>query len=210
MQGRALIVAVCMAGSACADTNMLVNGSFEDPVVSPISKFVSYVTGQTMGSGWVVDFARFDSDILDKNYTGGGADWPGSSDGNQYCYVGDSLGLATISQGVHLLGGTQYSLSFDIATFFSPAVNATLIVDIQQGGASVLGGGAVTFQQLYSNNPGIYATKTLDFTVPAEGDYRLVCTSPEGSGTNVDNFRLVPTPGAAMMLLGGLVGRRRR
>lgn len=210
MQARVLVVAACLAGSACADTNLLVNGSFEDPVVSPNLKYASFTTGQTMGSGWVVDFARLDTDILDKTYTGGGAEWPGATDGNQYCYVGDSEGLATISQGVHLLAGAQYSLSFDIATFFSPAYNATLIVDIQQGGASVLGGGAVTFQQLYSNNPGIYATKTLDFTVPAEGDYRLVCTSPEGAGTNVDNFRLVPTPGAAVVLLGGLIGRRRR
>lgn len=197
--------------TAASQANLLVNGSFENPAAAPNS-YLSFSTGQTIGSGWVVDFTNFGVDVLTDGYTGGGATWPTGSDGNQYLYLADSLGTSLISQDVVLNAATAHSLTFDFATFSSPAVDGRVTVDITQGGVSVLPSGPVTFSVPFSGTSSVFQPQSLNFVSGVAGTYSVRFSSTSGFVANVDNVQLnVPAP-AAVSLLGvvAAIGARRR
>ncbi len=200
-----------LAFTAASHANLLVNGSFESPV-APTNSYLSFSTGQTIGSGWVVDFTNFGVDVMTDGYTGGGADWPVGSDGNQYCYLADSLGASLISQDVSLGAATSHILTFDFATFVSPNADGRVTVDVMQTGLSILPGGPVTFNIAHSATSSTFQQQSLSFVSGVAGTYTVRFSSTQGFVANIDNVELnVPAPAAASLLsAAAALGARRR
>jgi hypothetical protein len=86
-------------------TNLLTNGSFEDPVVGADWNIFSAVTG------WIIDTIGSDSDGLELWANGF---YGGASNGNQNAEL-DGNAPTTISQLVTTVPGATYSLSFDFS-----------------------------------------------------------------------------------------------
>lgn len=210
---KSMFVVGPLALASCvglASANILVNGSFEQPVLGA-SGVQGFLTGQTIGTGWVVQSTTTSATVLSDAYSGGGADWPIGSDGNQYLYVGDSLGTSVVSQDVVLAGGVLHTLTFDFATFRSPGIPGRLTLDVIQGGSSVLVGGPFVLNVPFTGASGVFAPHSLSFTTTVSGTYTVQFASTSGLVANVDNFDLVPAPGAAgLWLLAAGVGARRR
>lgn len=204
-------LAIALVSSAFAlpalAQNLLINGSFEQPAL-PFAGTSGFTDGQTIGAGWIVESTTATATVIHDAYTGGGAAWPVGSDGNQYLYVGDSLSTSVISQTVNLAGNAQHLLTFDFATFQSPAIDGRLTLDILQGNTSILPGGPVVLDIAWATNQGQFAPQSLSFTTLAPGAYTVRFASTQGIVANVDNFVLVPAPAAAGALL--LLARRAR
>lgn len=208
MKTRAFVAGVVVAASSVASANVLMNGSFEDPAITP-GTFVGYTTGQSIGAGWVVDSTDLAAAVITNGYSGGGAAWHTTPAGNQYLYVGDSLMDTVVSQQVVLGGGVACTLDFLQAAFISPASQGRVYIDVLQGGVSVLPGG----EAMFSVAPGSdFEAKSLAFTSTVDGPYTLTVRAADGFVACVDDFVLIPSPaGVSLAGLAGLVlGRRKR
>ncbi|HLP84313.1 MAG TPA: hypothetical protein VK157_08180 [Phycisphaerales bacterium] len=212
------IMAGLLSGIAATNSNaqnLLVNGSFEDPVV-PSGFATLFTSGQSIGSApgtWIVASAQQNAAVIDDLYTGGGAIWANPTDGRQFLYVGDIATSSTIYQDFLVTAPGAFRLTFDMANFLASPSNfpngARLRVDILQGSTSILPGGQVQFDR--PRNAG-FAPQSLDMTFATSGTYRLIFTNETGFGTNVDNFVLqpVPTPGSALASMAVLYAATRR
>lgn len=197
----AITVVIVPVGSARA--GMLLNPSFEQPVLLPGTDQV-FSAGSTIGAGWVVEMGE--SVVITDDYALGGVIWPDPTDGSQFLYVGNNLSAAAVYQDVVLGAATPYRLTFDLANFLSPLGGARLEVDVLFNGSSILGG-AVSFDRPAGAG---FAGEVLEFMSNEAGTYRVSLTSPNGFGTNVDNFILtsttVPEPASlTTAAIGGLV-----
>jgi hypothetical protein len=195
--------------------NLIVNGSFENPVVGAGS-FAFFTAGQAVGSEtgtWVVASAQDRAVVIDDLYAGGSASWANPTDGRQFLYVGDRASSSTVYQDFLVTQAGEFRLTFDVANFVAAPTDfpngARLRVDILQGSTSILPGGQVQFDR--PRNAG-FASQSLDMTFATSGTYRLIFTNETGFGTNVDNFVLqpVPTPGSALASMAVLYAATRR
>ncbi|MEL6520407.1 MAG: DUF642 domain-containing protein [Pseudomonadota bacterium] len=151
-------------------TNELVNGSFEEPVVTKWSTFAS-IPGWTATQG-VVEVDR--------------TPWP-ASDGDQ---SSDLNGHAptTIEQTVSLTPGATYQLSYEYGARSNTKGQVT---------ADVLVNGVVvsSIVATAATAPPNYASASVDFVAPASGDVTIAFASTNAGSTGVilDNVAVVLT-----------------
>jgi Protein of unknown function (DUF642) len=178
--------------------NLLQNPSFEDPFVS--SGFVSAGTLP----GWIVSGP---ASIISYGYIEGDANWPLPTDGRNQLDLYGNIGVGSIAQSVHLVGGSPYKLSFDLGSLIDPTnpffqVAAGVNFDLTSGLLSALGGSHY-FSTPYNSG---FAHEQINFTAPSTGDYLLTVASTGTTYSSVDNFDLSKsTPdGGSTALLAGL------
>lgn len=196
---KALYIAGALALAAMSSANMLVNGSFEDPVVGDGGS--QGFIGQTIGSGW---FSEGFAAINDNNFTGGGVVWHPTAYGNQYLYLNVFAGDNTITQSVNLTGGQVYGLSFMLADFgtqFStPGAMVTYDV-VDNNNVSMLGGPITISTADFAD----FARYGSTFTATSTNSYTVSFTSTLSHAANLDDIQLnpgaVPEP-ASMACLG--------
>ena len=199
---RLLAPLIALGIGAWADTaraNLLLNPSFEEPVLAP-GTFMPFRPGSTIGEGWVVQ-TGFVADVITNDY--GRPTFPGASQGNQYLFVGDSFSATVVAQDVTLGAATPFELTFDLASG-NFGVASALEVDVLRNGVAVA-------TSLYTRPPNSgYASQTLDFTSLDAGTYTLRLSQIAGSADFVDNFQLNPVQATATpepsTLVGGLLG----
>lgn len=185
--GTAAILAASILGSP-AQANLLVNGSFESPVIQTGS-FVPYGNGSTAITGWTVASGYY-TDIISNGY------WsPNTPFGNQYLYLNDSGRTdAAIWQDISLVSGVHYSLSF----YLDGLSNSGASVAVSLAGAN-------SFSAISTSTSG-WTQIAYNFTPSATGSYRLTFSSSPGGYTMIDNVNVnaVPEPGEWALMLSGL------
>jgi len=205
--------------SASSWANLLVNGSFETPVV-PTNSFLDYQVGSAGITGWTVTGASGDVTVLNKGFNCCGVTFT-SSDGNQAV---DLTGLAddAVSRGLSqtlTLAAGPYILSFDVGNYSDPNGSGSPNPSrVQVFVNSVLLG---TFSNA-NNTPGVinWQTFTLGFSATGSTTIELRNVATAGDDyTGVDNAVLnsaAPEPATVgyMALAGvfaiGALSRRAR
>lgn len=221
-----VLAAISLLGLATTEvqaTNLLQNGSFEDPDVNSSPYFTSFFTGQTVGSGWVVDFTNSGSLVIDNDInTCCGVTWHDTSDGHQYSYLASGVGNTTLRQDFPATASVPYTLSLTLADFATQFVlpGGRVLVDVidLSNLSSVLGGAQLLQTPDFSG----FIPFTIPFVAASSGQHRLLLTSVSGYAGNVDAVVIEPTvnpvPDATsslgLMTLGlaalGMVGRAGR
>lgn len=209
--GKASLLGVALAsGFACAGAfGQFVNAGFES------GDFTGWTLANTAG-GTGVGTALVESFDIDGPGPAGASLAGRFSVGRFDATQTGNQGI-TITQLIFLSGGQAYEFGFDWAAFRTIATNNTqggifdLIVDgvsIANAAAGPTSGSTPHYGKLVgtfvAGQSGMYsvgAMITRPFTVPA----------PETLFQYVDNFRVIPTPGAsALLCVAGLAGIRRR
>ena len=189
-----------LAGTAAtATTNLVVNGGFESPVISPPYQVDATPTGWT-GTG----------DLVVQGYAGSVS----SGDGNQWLDLNPDVSMGTgISQAVSLLAGQTYLFSF----IYNGGGGGTTTSIAYTIGSDLSGSVSTGTLDVYSGSP--WQTLSTSFVASLTGPQTLTFM-PNGfwSGGFIDNVQLTtgagpPVPGVpepatwAMMLLGfGVIG----
>jgi len=209
------VLTICLAAVVAtpAGANLIVNSSFETPVV-PNGGFTNFPGGSTAITGWTV--VGVDSAVTNKNFTQSGITFQ-SQDGNQFidlAGVTSNSNTSGVTQSIATVSGQPYSLSFYVGSstdatsnhFFFPST-----IDL-----SINGGPRVSY-----TNP-VGPTNMLNwqqFVVPFVATGATNLTFYNGSASNnfesmVDNVVVdaVPEPSSVILIgLGtvGFLGRRR-
>ena len=132
MKREALLLITALAGTGSAHaTNLLTNGSFEDPNIVATNNYVLYGTGSTAITGWTV--VGDDTQLTPDTYLGLLA-----SDGRQWI---DLTGIFDYDKGVRSDAvtttiGQSYNLTFALGNFV-PFGTSSLSVSINGGPASI-------------------------------------------------------------------------
>lgn len=198
---------VALALPVFAGPNLVVNGDFESPNVSAATCFQGYAT---IGNwvAWGVPGAQ-GSCYQDSGYVEGSWTAPAARSGSQMMEL-NRFGFAgsLIGQGVQLVAGTAYQLSFSMAGMTGNATVPSVLVTLDQGIGS----------QTFSSVAGAtWVDKAWNFT--AQNTAVTVFTFRSTSGlVNLDSVVLQAIPEAStvsMMAAGlamvvGVAMRRRR
>lgn len=197
------IAALLISGAAHATTNLVVNGGFESPVISPPYALDATPAGWT-GTG----------DLVVQGYSGS----VNSGDGNQWFDLNPNVNAGTgISQDVSLVAGQSYLFSFIYNGGGGGSTN-TISYNI---GSDLSGSVSTAALNVYGGSP--WQTLSTSFISSITGPQTLHFM-PNGtwSGGFIDMVQLttataaaVPEPATwALMLIGfsaiGLAMRRRR
>ena len=136
--GLAMVcVAMLLASADSTRADIIVNGSFETPIV-PVGSFTDFVAGSTDITGWTV--VGVDAAVVNESFTQSGITFQ-AQDGNQWldlAGVTSNSMLSGVSQDVTTEIGRAYILSFYVGSatdnvFFFPST-----VDLSiNGGARV-------------------------------------------------------------------------
>lgn len=118
------VIALCMLQGPAA-ANLLVNGSFEAPIVTPGS-FQNFGAGSTLITGWTV--VGVDSAVVSDTFVQSGITF-NASEGSQWldlAGVTSNSMLSGVTQTVATVAGASYELSFYVggtsdASLFFPA-----------------------------------------------------------------------------------------
>jgi len=181
---------------AWADTNLVVNGSFEDPPVTAVTYYDSTtapgITGWTVGATGSVE----QDPILSNT-------WP-ADDGNISVDLSGDTSAGSISQDVPTTSGTQYTLSFALGG--NPNCNI-----YGSNPVKVLGvywdGSQLATETFDSTNSGPSAMNWAHYSLTVTGDSSAATTELEfadltsGDGTCgpvIDSVSVTPTPGTAL------------
>ncbi len=179
------------------DGNLLLNGGFESPAMSPTPGVTTFAAGMSGSTGWTSTGARA-SVVL--NSTGG---W-NTQEGDRCCHLGDAWSQSGITQTFDTNVGQLYQLSF-YATGISGGS-----ADGQSGTVSV---GDLT-TTTFTTDPGAYiqndAWKQFTYQFHAT-DSQSTLTLLNLGGTNgisVDNISIhsVPEPSTFVMFVSALFG----
>ncbi|MGA2735878.1 MAG: DUF642 domain-containing protein [Bryobacteraceae bacterium] len=109
---KLLAVAGLLMPCAFGATNLIVNGSFERPVV-PVGGFTNFDTGTSSLGGWQVVGAPGNVSVVNTTYIGNGFTWPAAVGEQWLDLTGDGSNTATgVQQTVATTAGTTYSLTF--------------------------------------------------------------------------------------------------
>lgn len=199
--GAALLV--CAAGYTARGDSIVVNGSFEAPIVQ--GSWDTYHAPSVAVSGWVLQSGSID-------HIGGY--WQAAEGVQSLDMNGNTTAGGSIYQDLSTVAGQEYTLSFAIAgNPDGPPVVKTL--EVKWGGGAV----ATVSSDTTGNTRANMGWETHSFTVVASGaTSRLEFTSQDQGfyGAALDNVRVtaVPLPGtmsgaAALLAMVGLVRRRR-
>jgi HpiC1 cyclase len=206
-----------------AHADLITNGSFETPIVTPGS-FENFTTGSTSITGWTVVGAE--ASIVSGTFSQECCSFPAESGSQWLDLTGDGTNSDTqgVEQTVSTTSGTPYTLSFWVGNVYDPTgiFGTTSTVDVRLGGASgtLLGAftnsstttGTQVWEQFTTTFTATGSSTTLDFLNGDPGNDNsngLDNVSLNPSGTSP-----VPEPGAAplvgvMMIVGlGLLRRR--
>jgi hypothetical protein len=193
--------------------NLILNGSFEDPVVGA---YAIYTTGQSFGNAWFVESASASLDIIG-TYGISSVFYPTPS-GAQFCYLADNVQYSVLRQDIPtpLTAGVTYELSFLQSTFYSNYAYYLGEVTVELSPT----GGAPELAQTFSfTGYTDWTLRNMAFTPSQSGPYSLRFSSTVGQPGNIDDVRLVesaavvPEPAACGLAAGlgllGLAGWRR-
>ena len=220
------------AASPAAASNLLTNGSFEDPIIAANSSeqyrafFQGQVIGTNNGSPWVYTYHTGGPFVAPATYViaDNAPDFGGKTTpfGNQFYFTGYSSVSTLTTQGLPSIAPGHYELSFWQSSFVgvAGAVRADVRLGYANAHTSLFGGG-----QLFTVGAGSdWVRQSLQFDISSPTFGFIALESIQGGGPGlVDNFELnlvppgggVPEPATwALMILGfagmGAVIRRRR
>ena len=200
----AALAALATAGTANAATELVVNGSFENNVISSSWAALSSVTGWTSSASGNSAFE------IQKGATQGGQGGfnPVAAAGTQYLEL-NAASLTSVSQSIATTAGGTYALSFAYSGRPDTPGGASSLMNVYWGSTlltpTALIGNTSGVWQTYSQNVSALGSSTLlrfesigPVSAPTYGSYL----------DNVSVMTAVPEPESyAMMLLGlGLLG----
>lgn len=199
----ALFGSAGLAATAHAD---FINGSFEDPGISP-----DY--NRPVSTGGLPGWSVLDSVLIRNGYdgSGSGTTWHDTSAGSQYLYINDIVGTEGISQAVTLTAGANRLsyLQADFASAFaSPggAIDVTIVRDSDSQ--------TILHQETDTADFSDFVTKTINFTAPTAGSYTFSFAGVGGHAALIDNVHVAAVPEPTTMAAVGLglvgIARRRR
>lgn len=209
---KVIALAAVMAAASASYAQSFINGDFEAGSLTGWT-----VTPTANGQTRVQDTVVYDID-------GGGPLGPSQAGrfavGQVAFQVGVPAGIE-LTQNLNLAGGTAYVISFDWSAYREINTNTN-----SQGGIFdlIVNGAVIATGQAGSTSLGTprFGSVSGNFVAPANGSYSIGVrisrpfTPPDTGGPTtlfqaVDNFRIVPAPGAlALMGLAGLAASRRR
>ncbi len=192
--------ALALAAAPAFAANIVVNPSFEDPVVVQ-SGFTTFFAGSTAITGWTVTApaANLGIDLVNAPNTGS-ALW--AYDANQSIDLAGSPGRGGIEQTLTTIAGQQYTLAFALSSNAGPHTN----------GVSIFWDGNFVSTE---SSPAFGTWTVLSFSVTATTTSTLLSFvgNLDGlAGTLLDAVSVdaVPAPGAGALALLGLAAMNRR
>lgn len=211
---KSLAVLALVGLAAFGSANLIVNGSFEDPVVDQAAQRNEYGTGAAMGAGWTVTSSDSSVELLSNAYTVsyGGDFWWTTPVGDQFVYMGSFVTHSQIAQTVNLSAGLSYDFSFLSAAFKGSYGTSygSVIYDIQDSNSNSVFGGP---QTIVTGDYADFAQFGNTFTAGATGAYTLTFDSISGTAGIIDDVQLNPVPEPASLFVvgcGALTILRRR
>jgi choice-of-anchor C domain-containing protein len=195
---RRLAVTIALVSSIATQRagaqNLLSNGSFENPALTPTTTFITLTSGQTMGA-WTITAGSVD---LIRTY------WA-PADGFQSLDMSGSA-AGTIGQVVTTTTGSTYTLRFSMAGNPDGAIQKSMRV---WWGTQLLG--TFTFDQTGQTKAAMgWQTVTLTGLIAGTTTTLLQFESltPGATGMALDNviLTLVPEPASALLFATGLFG----
>ena len=200
----AALATLATAGTANAATELVVNGSFENNVISSSWATLSSVTGWTSSASGNSAFE------IQKGATQGGQGGfnPVAASGTQYLELNTDR-LTSVSQAIATTAGGTYALSFAYSGRPDTPGGASSLMNVYWGSTlltptALVGNTGGTWQTYSQNLTALGASTVLRFE-------SIGPVSAPTNGSNLDNVSVmaaVPEPETyAMMLLGlGLLG----
>lgn len=189
------------AVSAHANTNLLVNGSFEEPQI-PGRAWVIYGSGSTAITGWTVVGA--DTQLTRTEFVP-------AAHGTQWIDLtgiyGYNKGLR--SDAVATVIGKTYQLSFDLGDYYAQGFRTSTL------GVSINGGANTLFTNIYEGGIMDWERKSFSFVASSNSTNITFLGVENGALSNnavigLDNVVLnaapVPEPSTYAMMLAGLFG----
>jgi hypothetical protein len=194
MKRAALIVAALATAGAWADTNLVVNGSFELGNFSPWGyDSATELVGTSDISGWTV----INNSAA---WIGGGNPWGlAAPDGSKFLDLTEfrsSGTLAAVRQTIATVPGTSYLLTF--------AVGSQTAFGLPVGVTATAGSASNTFSSTAAGN-NLWTTFTLPFTASSSSTVLTLAGASGTLYTGLDKVSVVavPEPSTWMMLLAG-------
>jgi hypothetical protein len=144
--GCIAVVVLLAAVPRAVVADLIVNGSFESPVVG-VGSFADFGTNSTF-SGWTVVGAPGAVSIISGAYTEGGFHFPAEDAAQWLDLTGDASNTATgVQQSVATIIGATYNLSFYVGNIVGGGFGTTSTVNLRINGTP-------TFSAVNSENSG--------------------------------------------------------
>jgi hypothetical protein len=216
------IGAAITAFASPAAANLIVNGSFEDPILAP-GTYQGYRMGEQIGTAplgynpWVFDFHNAGpfvdehSYVIDNDY--GNSSYKDTPFGKQFYSLGETPYVNRTTQTLNNITAGNYHLTFwqaDVNGASGGMVKVDMTALVSR--ASIIGG-PMTFSTGANSN---WIQQTYDFFVPGDGTFNLEFWSVAGSYALIDNVILdqaqvdvttgVPEPASLTLISVGLLG----
>lgn len=204
------IVTLFCLGATSAQANLIVNGSFETPVV-PVGSFTNFGSGSTGITGWTV--VGPEASIVSGTFSQNGLNFP-AQDGVQWVDLTgfNANSVEGVQQVVSTTPGTTYNLSYFVGNVVNPGgiFGLTSTVDVLVNGSQIQaatnsgGGTTLTWEQFTTSFVATGSSTTIGFlngdprTDNSNGLDNVVLTAGAVSG--------VPEPGTWVLLGSGLGG----
>lgn len=195
---------------ASAQANLIQNGGFESPLVTP-GGYSQYNSGDTFDGGWVV--GGHDIDLVSSTYAESGIVFNSNSGLASIDLTGGgNTGANSVSQIIPTSTGMRYTISFYVgraqssttSSYTGPASILLSVGDVNQTftNSNVLDGG-IQWTLFTTSFVAQGSSTTVTFTNQTTGISNL-------AGLDDVNVTAAPAPGAMAVFGLGLLGRARR
>jgi hypothetical protein len=174
--------------AAWAQSNLLLNPSFESPAIGPASEQAGAPADWLSSGG--IDY------LISNGYSG---NWAPASDGVQLAYLLSTGVPESLSQsGVELSGGLTYRFQVDLSKYALQPSGAITVT---------LNDGISTVSQSFATTSNGWTGEAWQLAAPESGDYTLAISAGVGTYPAIDNLSLteysaVPEPAAASWMIG--------